>query len=185
MTRILSLFASLLPAVALGVACNAAHATTMVPLDLKGLTDRAEAVVAGRVTTTSAAWTPGHDAIYTDATLHVERVITGRITVGEDIVVRREGGSVDGVGMMVYGAPELVPGQEVVVFLEHRGPARYIVGMAQGKIDIATVGGRQQLRRNLSSVHFTRTPTVEEQALSHIDTVNQLEVAVRRFAAAK
>ncbi|MEO6952600.1 MAG: hypothetical protein ABI321_12365 [Polyangia bacterium] len=179
MTRTIPVLATLLM---LGLTSGGAHATTMVPLDLKGLTDRAEAVVSGHVTATKSSWSAGHDAIYTDATLHVERVITGAITVGQDVIVRREGGSVDGVGMMVFGAPELVPGEEVVVFLEHRGAARYVVGMAQGKIDVATIDGKKQIRRNLSSVHFTRTPTVEEQALSHIDTVDQLAVAVRRFA---
>ena len=157
----------------------------MVPLDLKGLTDRAEDVVAGHVTSTKAAWSSAHDAIYTDATLHVERVLSGSMAIGQDIVVRREGGSVDGIGMMVYGAPELLVGDEVVVFLEHRGPARYIVGMTQGKVDVATVAGQKKLRRNLSSVHFVRPPTIDEATLANIDTIDQLEVAVRRFAAAR
>ena len=39
------------------------------------------------------------------------------------MVVRREGGSVGGIAMKVFGAPQFTPGEEVVVFIERRGGA--------------------------------------------------------------
>ncbi len=42
------------------------------------------------------------------------------------------GGELDGVGQAVAGVAPLVPGEEVVLFLEQRGPWRSAVGLAQG-----------------------------------------------------
>ncbi len=169
-----------------------ALATTMIPLDLAALTERAEEVVAGTVKKTEARWTSSHDAIYTDVTITVERSMTGNLAVSRDVVVRREGGSVDGIGMQVFGAPSFNKGDEVVVFLEHRGLQRYVVGMAQGKLDLFTTSdGVKTLHRELSGVAYVRPPTAAEQTLSstaknqlsRIDTLEELEVEVRRLAA--
>ena len=168
----------------------------MIPLDLPALTERSEAVVSGTVTQTVPRWTPDHGAIHTDVTLHITRVLTGSYGVGEDIVIRREGGSLDGVGMKIFGAPSFSKGDEVAVFLEHRGAHLYVVGMAQGKLDLV-IDGTKRLERDLSEVSYTRSPTPTEQTLSssptgktasapaRIDTLTQLETEVRRLVAAR
>src|SRR5688572_9625782 len=92
---------SWLAGLGLGSPLGSARATTMMALDLPAMTERAEMVVAGRVIETRSAWTPEHDAIYTDVTLLVDRALAGPVRAGDQIVVRREGGSIDGIGMKV------------------------------------------------------------------------------------
>src|SRR5262245_8271060 len=81
-----------------------ARATTLLPLDMKALVERADRVVLAKVESQVARWTAAHDAIYTEVTLKVVRAYKGALKPGETLVVRREGGSVDGIGMRVYGA---------------------------------------------------------------------------------
>jgi hypothetical protein len=166
---------------ALVTSVTPASATTMMQLDLPALTSRAELVVAGKVTDSRAAWTNDHERIYTDVTIQVTRVLAGKATVGQPVVVRREGGSVDGIGMKVYGAAAFEKDEEVVVFLERRGASLYVVGMAQGKMElVADVAGVRHLRRDLSEVAFTAPRTAPERA---IDTLDDLAAAVARLKA--
>jgi len=162
---------------------SSARATTMIPLDLPGLTARAEVVIAGRVTETRCAWTADHEAIYTDVTVHIDRVLAGPLRAGQELVIRREGGVVDGVGMKVFGAPSFAKNEEVVLFVERRGGAHYVVGMAQGKLRVYTdASGHKRLRRNLSEVGYTRPPTDAERKLSNIETIDELAVEVERLS---
>jgi hypothetical protein len=121
----------------------AASATTMIALDLKALSDRADRVVLATVESIESKWTSDHSAIYTEVTLKVERAYKGDNKVGELLVVRREGGSVDGIAMKVYGAPAFSMGEEVVVFSEMRGATRWVVGMAQGKLPVRIQDGKK------------------------------------------
>jgi len=160
-----------------------AAATTMTPLDLAGLTSRAESVVAGKVVDVHAAWTSDHEAIYTDVTILVDRVLAGSVAAGDRVVVRREGGTVDGIGMKVYGAPTFTKDEDVVVFLEKRGASRYVVGMAQGKLQLLTdQKGVRRLRRDLSEVSFTGPAPAAERAMS---TLDDLAAAVGRLSRGK
>lgn len=170
-----------------------ATATTMLPLDLPALTAHAEVVIAGRVTALRATWTEDHEAIYTDVTLHIERVLAGPLRVGQDLVVRREGGVVDGIGMKVFGAPSFAKDEEVVLFVERRGAARYVVGMAQGKLHVYTdAAGTKHLGRNLAEIGYIRPPRDAERQLSTaapadqpaqaIETVDALAAEVARLA---
>jgi hypothetical protein len=183
--RVLAL-GSCLGGLCLGWQPRPAGATTMMALDLPALTERAEMVVAGRVLETRSAWTPEHDAIYTDVTLLVDRALAGPVRAGEQIVVRREGGSVDGVGMKVYGAPSFTRDEEVVVFLERRGAARYVVGMAQGKLALVRdAAGVRRLRRDLSEVALTRAtrPGAPPPGAEELRTISTLDELARRIAA--
>jgi hypothetical protein len=136
---------------------SAAYATVLVPLDTKALTTRAERVVLGTVESQVSRWTSDHDAIYTDVTIVVERAYKGSVKPGERIVVRREGGVVDGLGMRVYGAANFAVGEEVVVFTETRGNAAWTVGMTQGKLHVtAGTDGIKRVSATLGDVAFTR-----------------------------
>ena len=93
------------------------------------------------------------------------RTYKGAVKPGERVVVRREGGALDGVGMRVFGAATFTVGEEVVVFIEMRGGAPYTVGMTQGKLRV-TVGsdGVKHVAAALGDVAFTR-PSAATQAL--------------------
>jgi len=132
-----------------------AHATVLQPLDTEALTTRADRVLLGVVESQTAHWTGDHQAIYTDVVVRVTKSYKGAATVGEHITVRREGGSVDGVGMRVFGAPNFAVGEEVLLFMELRGGASYTVGMTQGKLHVSVdASGQKQVAADLSAVDF-------------------------------
>ena len=138
------------------IACARAGATTLVPLDLKALATRADRVVLGTVEKVESRWTDDHDAIYTDVSIRVARVYKGALKPGDLLMVRREGGSVGGIGMRVYGAANFQAGEEVVVFVEQRGAAAWAVGMGQGKLRVTTLPtGEKRVAPTMSDAHFT------------------------------
>jgi hypothetical protein len=149
-----------------------ADATTMLPLDLKGLSERAERVVVATVEESTSAWTPDHSAIYTEVALRVVRPVKGGDKPLDRLLVRREGGTVDGIGMRVHGAAQFEPGEEVLVFLERRGAATYVVGMAQGKLPISTRSdGKKVIGAHHPDVAYTAQPppTLQGRALSDVE----------------
>jgi hypothetical protein len=160
------------------------HATTMVPLDLAALARRADRVLIGRVETVESHFTADHDAIYTEVTIRVERAYKGAAQPGETVVVRREGGTVGKLGMHVYGAPRFQPNEEVVVFLERRGSATWVVGMAQGKMTVVKEADRRVvLRPDLTGIKLTR-PDLYATA-SRALPLEDFEVELRRIIAAQ
>jgi hypothetical protein len=148
------------------LAAGAVRATVLVPLDTKAMAERADRIVYATVESQVARWSADHQAIYTDVTLRVVRVYKGALKPGDTVVVRREGGVVDGIGMRVFGAPAFSVGEEVVVFLETRGSAAYTVGMTQGKLRV-TVGadGIRRVSANLGDVAFTRGDLAAKAAM--------------------
>jgi hypothetical protein len=157
----------------------AASATTMIALDLKALTERADRVVLATVESTESKWTSDHSAIYTDVTLKVERAYKGDNKAGELLVVRREGGSVDGIAMKVYGAPVFAAGEEVVVFSEMRGASRWVVGMAQGKLPVRIQDGKKWVAApDVSEVQMLPGPRRLEAKLR---TLEELERSLKVY----
>lgn len=174
----------LVAAVAIGVAL-AAHATVLVPLDERALTARAERIVLGVVESEVSRWTHDHDAIYSDVTIRVERAYKGAVAPGQRIVVRREGGVVDGMGMRVYGAASFVVGEEVVVFTETRGNAAWTVGMTQGKLHVAVgADGVKRVAAALGDVAFTRAPNAATQSLAQPRRLDDFERELRAYLGA-
>jgi hypothetical protein len=165
------------------VICSAlaAHATVLVPLDTKALTARAERIVLGTVESQVARWTDDHQAIYTDVTVLVTRAYKGAVKPGERVVVRREGGALDGLGMRVFGAASFTVGEEVVVFIEMRGGAAYTVGMTQGKLRVtAGSDGVKHVSAALGDVAFTRADAAK-QALAPPRRLDDFEREVRGY----
>jgi hypothetical protein len=135
---------------------GSARATVLVPLDTRSLTDHADRVVLGIIESSTSHWTADRRAIYTDVTVRVTRAYKGA-RAGELLVVRREGGSLDGVGMRVYGAADFFVGEEVLLFLETRGGHAWTVGMAQGKLHVTTRSdGRKFVAADLTHVAFAK-----------------------------
>lgn len=158
-----------------------AGATLIAPLDLRGMVSQADDIAVGRVESQRARWTADHTAIVTEVTLRVDRGIKG-VRDGERITLLREGGEVDGMGMLVRGAARFEPGEEVLVFLERRdgtprqaqrssalvAGSRWTVGMAQGKMRITSISGRRMAVRNIDGLAFLGRPP-EEPAVRPLD----------------
>lgn len=108
------------------------------------LSSRAETVIVGEV---QGTWTETtKDGWWTVATLVVDETLQG---VHAPVVeVRYPGGSVGDLHLVVSGAPELSPGDDVVVFTRDHGK---VLGMAQGVWKIQTDG---QATRDLSQLAF-------------------------------
>jgi hypothetical protein len=165
------------------MSASTAMATTMMPLDLKALVQRADRVALVTVLSSESHWTEGHDAIYTDAVVRVDRVYKGAVKSGETVMVRREGGSVDGVGMRVHGSPVLSPGEQAVVFLEARAGASWVVGMAQGKWHVATESGKKMVHADLSGIGFVQPgPTALAGPRALADVEKEIRAEVSRSA---
>ncbi len=79
---------------------------------------RGAAVIVGRVESTRAAWEGKR--IVTHAIVQTERVLTGAAAARLDVVT--PGGTVEGIGMRVLGAPELRNGSRSVLFLTRADP---------------------------------------------------------------
>lgn len=108
-----------------------ASATTLLAEDLASLTRSSTAVVRGTVVASTARWTADKARIVTETTLSVRERWKGE--AGATVVVQQPGGEVGEVGQLVHGVARFRPGEEVVVFLEARGPRFLVTGMLQGK----------------------------------------------------
>ena len=143
-----------------------ASATVLMPLDTAALTARADRVVLGTVETSQAHWSADHKSIYTDVTLRVGKVYKGDAAAGSTIVVRREGGSLDGVGMRVFGA------------------ASYTVGMTQGKLRVVVGSdGIKRVAADLSAVAFAGQAGGVSQHGSQPRRLDDFEREVRSYSA--
>jgi hypothetical protein len=141
-----------------------ATATTMLALDLVGLTRTADTVVRGRVVSSQARWSANHSRIITDTTIEVTDTLKGHGT--KTVVVMQPGGEVGEVGQHVEGVARFQKDEEVVVFLEARGTERFTLsGMAQGRFKVeraadGTVRARQDQCADLYLVdRDSRQPT--------------------------
>jgi hypothetical protein len=113
---------------------------TMIGLSTEVLTKQSGLVVTGEVQGTKSQWADNKKAIVTIATIAIQEVIRGG-SASKKVRVKYEGGEVDGMGMRVSDAAELIGGETVLLFLNHGqqnsdGVEYEIVGKAQGKYTI-------------------------------------------------
>ena len=134
-----------------------ALATVIVPLCLAELVSRADRIAVAKVEGQVAEWA-GDGAIVTRVTLRVEEPVKGAVRAGDRLELLREGGELENIGMRVEGAARFTVGEEVLVFLEQRGGSTWTVGMAQGKLHVASVAGRRMVTRDLSGLAFQSRP---------------------------
>lgn len=119
------------------VACTTA-ASTVLPLDLSGLTELADCVVEANVISVSSGWNDARTAIQTDVELEVLRSEGSCAPNGATTrSVRLLGGIVDDIVMNVDGAPTLTEGERVVLFLQE-DPSLFvpIVALDRGKFTV-------------------------------------------------
>ncbi|BCS96321.1 hypothetical protein DSLASN_19530 [Desulfoluna limicola] len=145
-----------------------ASATSIIPVSLTQLTERADSIVAGVITETHSYWEDGR--IYTDATVEtMEYLKHPTAERPHRIVVKSLGGEVEHTRMHVNGVPELVPDTEVVLFLIKRQDKYIIYGLHYGLCVVEPdydaqsqrVSGpvfRAQTTRNLTTMALTRNP---------------------------
>jgi len=132
-----------------------AFATVMVKIDLDGLVGRADGILVGNVEKVASHWSEDKRYIVTDVTVEVTQSVHG--VADKHLVIRRLGGSVDGVGMRVSGSPMFSPGEQVLLFTEKRGNHRWIVGMSQGVYRITRdASGRRFVNRRLNGLTFAK-----------------------------
>lgn len=111
------------------------NATLIVRTTMMARAMRSDAVVIGQVRATHARWERGR--IVTHADVEVESHIRGRAADRIDVVV--PGGVVDGIGMRVLGAAELMVGDRALLFLtptDRRDGRRHLIDLGAGKVAI-------------------------------------------------
>jgi hypothetical protein len=115
--------------------CPPASATTMLRVDLPELTQSADAIVHGTVRRLESRWSGDGRKIVTDVEIEVTETLKGQ--AGGTVLVTQPGGRMGDIGQKVSGLASFTPGEEVVLFLERRGPQAFrVAGMAQGKYQV-------------------------------------------------
>ena len=109
-----------------------ASATVVESLDLTQLVGRSDRIVRGHVASQRAYWADGR--IWTDATIRVDQAFKGGPVA--QLVVRRLGGKVGGIGMRTIGEVEFADGEEVFLFVRRAADVYQTVGLSQGKFRI-------------------------------------------------
>jgi hypothetical protein len=100
----------------------------------------ARAIVVGRVLSLACRLDADEDRVYTYVTVDVEETIKGEIS-DRQIVVKEEGGEVDGQGSIIFGAPQFKRGERVLLYLDTRADGSLRVHqLSFGKLTIIEDG---------------------------------------------
>ncbi|MPY88489.1 MAG: hypothetical protein GEU99_11240 [Luteitalea sp.] len=120
----------------LSIVPAAARATVVVPADLNELVRGSLAIVRGRVVSVQAREGDGRRI---ERLVRVHALSYYKGDLGEDVMFRVPGGTLGRYRTLVIGAPEYVEGEEVVLFLNARGPSMpYVLGLFQGTYRVTT-----------------------------------------------
>jgi hypothetical protein len=148
-----SLALVLLAASAVGATSGTAAAATVVAMSLEQMTDRADAIFVGRVSSIRSDWNPERTRIYTYVTFEVDRYLKGGRGSRVE-TVRLLGGRVGPYLAMVPGSPQFVEGEEVLLF-QAGGGARIptVLGLSMGKFSVVRdEAGETMVKRDISSL---------------------------------
>jgi hypothetical protein len=116
---------------------RSAASMVYVAVDLATLVADARDIAVGRVVVTSARWTEGRRGIETLVTLEVTEYLKGG--PGGEITVAVPGGRMGPYLSVMPGAPRLVEGDEVVLFVAGQGAeVPHIVALGQGVFRVVT-----------------------------------------------
>jgi hypothetical protein len=163
------------------------RAGTAIRLDTQALVDHAEWVVEGRVTRVSVS-RDAHGRPQTEVALAISTSFLGE--AGGTQIFRIPGGVLaDGSGMVLPGLPSFRAGEDVLLFLtrESRAGLRMPVGLAQGKLRVATnQRGERVLVRDSSDLELvdpssgrSRTADAHEE-FAYADLRARIEAAVAK-----
>lgn len=162
------------PALAALALASVAAATTLLAQDVASLTRASSAVVRGTVTASKARWSGDGARIFTETTLQVAERWKGEAPAS--LVIEQPGGEVGEVGQLVHGVARFRPGEDVVVFLEARGPRYLVTGMLQGKfvVERSSDGKAAFARQELAGEALFLDP-VTRQPVQPVPTVTLLD----------
>ncbi len=151
---------------ALVLAGTSAHATVLVKLSTRQLTEQAQIVARGRVLGQRVVSEGGR--LWTESTLRVEQAFKGSARRGQTVILRQPGGELGRLGMRVAGVARFRIGEEALVFASQAGPSHIPVGMCQGKFELLRDrAGVTRARRDLSGAGFVRFAPDGRMLLEH------------------
>jgi hypothetical protein len=129
-----------------------ADATIIVPTEDHHLIRQASTIVLGQVTSIDSHWYAAKTQIHTHVGVRVEEVLKGELREIE-ITVNQLGGTVGGLRSWIFGSPEFVLGERVLLFLTANpdGTLR-VLSLYQGKFSVVqnSTTGEQFIHRGLN-----------------------------------
>lgn len=173
-----------------------ARGETMIEMTLEEKVRASDLVVHGRIVEVHSRWSEGKGSmVWTDYVVDILDVLHGE-TEGDRAVVTQQGGILEGVVLEVGSNPELIEGDEVVLFLaeadflseRERGGDRTkytIVGVAQGAYYVVAAEGEDVAVRDygrLAIVPRELAPTESPPTFGSEfeDQLERLRAAVER-----
>jgi hypothetical protein len=113
-----------------------ADATIIIPTEDRNLIRQANTIVVGQVTRIDGHWYAAKAQIYTHIGIRVEEVLKGELRETE-VTVKQLGGTVGGLRSWIFGSPEFVMGERVLLFLTPNsdGSPR-VLNLYEGKFSI-------------------------------------------------
>lgn len=145
MTRRISVAFALCLAALLAVP---AQATTLKRATLQDLISSADHIFVGRVVAAESRWVG--KKILTSSSIAVSQVLKG--APGQSFTLTTLGGRVGAIAQTVPSSPQLLAGQEVLIFAGRAGGHNLIVYMNQGLFDVVTEGGQRYVRTNAEAL---------------------------------
>ncbi len=140
-------------------------ATSVPRLSVEQLIEQSESIVSGRAIRSWSSWDRSHQFIWTHHEIALQDVVKGELRA--TVVVSEPGGTVDGKTMVIPGAVQFTPGEDVVLFL-YRTPVGYLrtVGYGQGKYSISR---DRRIRSSGAQAEFV-APAGQEGEREHAGT---------------
>ena len=152
----------------------------------------ARAIVIGKVRLLACRLDAEQDRIFTYISVDVEETLKGEINARR-IVLKEEGGEVDGQGSIIYGTPQFARGERVLLYLDTWGDGSLRVHqMSFGKLTIAedSAGGEpwliradpgcEAMRAQAATRRHASAPAADQLRLNDYRRVIQTRLAVNR-----
>ncbi len=120
------------------MAAGVAHATTLVPMDLRTLSTRADAVVVARCIDVRSEVDPATHIVVTTTRFAVDQAVKGA-GASREVVVRLPGGAAEGRATVLADVPSFSAGATAVLFLSaaRSDGSRGILGLSQGSFAVS------------------------------------------------
>ena len=138
--------------------CSSERAAAQIESNrIQSLTQQADAIVVGKVSTVRSEWTADKTRIVTKVSVDVDEYVKGQ-PAGKTMVITHLGGEVDGVGELYSSAPHFSTGEDVLVFVKKDSKNNLTVaGGNEGKIKITKneSTGERMIQGNVSLSSFT------------------------------
>lgn len=127
-----------------------AFASLVEALSLQELSQRADVIALGSITSVRPVWNAERSKIGTHCVLHVSVCLKGQC--GAQTAFVQRGGNMDGVSQVVVGEPAVLEGEELVVFLERVDGELRFLGLAQGKYKVIEQSGEKYAQGSQSEL---------------------------------